>query len=217
MQRAIITVKGRVQRVGYRDIVAEIADKMGITGSVQNLQDGKNVEKIAEAEKKVLEEFLKLLWAKEDSNIKVTKIDVEYQPPKRDHEYFEIIYEDFQKEGFERIGDAVVFLKKIHNVQVEMLGKQDQMLGKQDQMLGKQDQMLGKQDQMLGKQDQMLGKQDQMLDKQDIMVEKLDHTGKEIVNEIRDLRGDLKSYMDRRFIRIEDEISEIRMKIGMSH
>ncbi len=196
MQRAIITVKGRVQRVGYRDLVAEIADKMGITGSVQNLPDGKNVEIIAEAEKKVLEEFLKLLWAKEDSIIKVTKIDVEYQPPKSDHEYFEIIYDDFQKEGFERIGDAVVFLKKIHNVQVEMLGKQDQMLGKQDQMLGKQDQMLGK---------------------QDIMIEKLDYTGKEIVSEIRDLRGDLKSYMDRRFMRIEDEISEIRMKIGMSH
>ncbi len=189
MQRAIITVKGRVQRVGYRDFVSDIADKMGITGYAQNLPDGKNVEIIAEAEKKVLEEFLKLLWAKEDSSIRVTKIDVEYQPPKRDHEYFEIIYDDFQKEGFERIGDAVVFLKKIHTGQLEMLGKQDQMLGKQDQML----------------------------EKQDIMVEKLDHTGKEIVNEIRDLRGDLKSYMDRRFMRIEDEISEIRMKIGMSH
>jgi len=196
MQRAIITVKGRVQRVRYRDFVAEIADKMGITGSVQNLPDGKNVEIIAEAEEKVLEEFLKLLWAKEDSIIKVTKTDVEYQPPRRDHEYFEIIYDDFQKEGFERIGDAVVFLKKIHTGQLEMLGKQDQMLGKQDQMLGKQD---------------------QMLEKQDIMVEKLDHTGKEIVSEIRDLRGDLKSYMDRRFMRIEDEISEIRTKIGMSH
>ena len=182
MQRAIITVKGRVQRVRYRDFVAEIADKMGITGSVQNLPDGKNVEIIAEAEKKVMEEFLKLLWAKEDSIIKVMKIDVEYQSPKRDHDFFEIIYDDFQKEGFERIGDAVVFLKNIHTVQVEMLGKQDQML-----------------------------------EKQDIMVEKLDHTGKEIVSEIRDLRGDLKSYMDRRFMRIEDEISEIRMKIGMSH
>jgi hypothetical protein len=151
---------------------------MGINGYVQNLPDGKNVEIIAEAEKKVLEEFLKLLWAKEDSTIKVTKIDVEYQPPRCDHEYFEIIYDDFQKEGFERIGDAVVFLKKIHTVQVEMLGKQDQMLGKQDQMLGKQD---------------------QMLEKQDIMVEKLDNTGKEIVSEIRDLRGDMKSYLDRRF------------------
>jgi len=189
MQRAIITIKGRVQRVGYRDFVSEIADKMGITGSVQNLPDGKSVEIIAEAEKKVLEEFLKLLWAKGDSSIKVMKIDVEYQPPRRDYDFFEIIYDDFQKEGFERIGDAVVFLKKIHTVQVEMLGKQDQMLGKQDQMLGKQD----------------------------IMIEKLDHTGKEIVSEIRDLRGDLKSYMDRRFMRIEDEISEIRMKIGMSH
>lgn len=121
MQRAIITIKGRVQRVGYRDFVAEIADKMGITGSVKNLPDGKSVEVIAEAEKKVLEEFLKHLWAKEESTIKVLKIDVQYQPPKHDHEYFEIIYDDFQKEGFERIGYAVVFLKKIHNVQEEML------------------------------------------------------------------------------------------------
>ena len=128
MQRAIITVKGRVQRVGYRDLVAEIADKMGINGSVQNLPDGKSVEIIAESDKKVLEEFLKFLWAKEDSIIKVKKIDIDYQPPRRDHDFFEIIYDDFQKEGFERIGDAVVFLKKIHTVQVEMLGKQDQWL-----------------------------------------------------------------------------------------
>lgn len=36
MQRAVITVRGRVQEVGYRDFVAEIANRMDITGIVKN-------------------------------------------------------------------------------------------------------------------------------------------------------------------------------------
>lgn len=32
MKRAVINVKGRVQRVGYRDLVAEIANGLNIGG-----------------------------------------------------------------------------------------------------------------------------------------------------------------------------------------
>lgn len=45
--------RGRVQKIGYRDIVAEIANKMDITGIVENLPDGKSVKKIAEVEEDV--------------------------------------------------------------------------------------------------------------------------------------------------------------------
>jgi len=37
MQRAVIMVRGRVQKVGCRDFVVEIADTMDITGIVENL------------------------------------------------------------------------------------------------------------------------------------------------------------------------------------
>ena len=171
MKRANIIVKGRVQKVGYRDLVAEIANGLNIGGMVKNLPD-RTVKIVAEAEKEILEKFIALIEPTDDPMIKVTDVDVKFEPATREFEYFDIEYEDFQQEGFERLGITAVYLKRIdkkHDQTINELRtfreesgeKQDQMLGKQDQMLGKQDQMLGKQDQMLGKQDQMLGKQDE--------------------------------------------------------
>lgn len=174
MERAIITVRGRVQKVGYRDFVAQIANKMGISGTVQNLPDGKSVKIIAEAEKKILEGFINALWAKEDNVIKVINIDVDYEPSKGEYEFFDIIYDGVQKENFERIGEAVIFLKSLDSGQKVMINKQDRM------------------------------------------IEKLDDARVEIAGEIREMRSDIKSYMDRRFMKIEDEIAGIKMKIGMS-
>lgn len=42
----LITVKGRVQGVGYRFAAKHVAEKMNITGSVKNMPDG-SVEMIA--------------------------------------------------------------------------------------------------------------------------------------------------------------------------
>jgi acylphosphatase len=120
-------------------------------------------------------------------------------------------------------------LKSVKEDTGQMLEKQDTMLEKQDMMLEKQDMMLEKQDMMLEKQDMMLEKQDTMLEKQDMMLEKQDDTiaeirnvsvkidlGKdEIVKEISSLRGDLKSYMENKFAKIEHEIAGIKAKIGM--
>ena len=59
-------------------------------------------------------------------------------------------------------------------------------------------------------------KQDKMLEKQDKMLEKLDETKKEVVGEIRDLRWDLKSYMDKRLVKIENDIAMIKAKMDMN-
>lgn len=58
------------------------------------------------------------------------------------------------------------------------------------------------------KWDQMRGKQDQMLGK-------LDETKTEIVGEIREMRQDLRSYLDNKLIRIEHDIDQIKAKIGL--
>jgi len=79
------------------------------------------------------------------------------------------------------------------------LDKQDRMLEKQDQMLQKQDQMLEKQDQMIGKQDQMLGKQDDMISVQH-----------ETVDEIKGLRKDSKSYLEKEFSEIHKRLHSIK-------
>lgn len=58
---------------------------------------------------------------------------------------------------------------------------------------------------MLGKQDVMSGKMDKMLEKQDVLI-----------SEVRNLREDLKAYMDERFRRLEMEIAKIKEKIGIA-
>ena len=65
------------------------------------------------------------------------------------------------------------------------------------------------------KQDRMLEKQDQMLGKQDQMLEKMDHMETTIKGEITDLRTDLRSYLDRKLSVIEQDIQQIKAKIGL--
>ena len=65
------------------------------------------------------------------------------------------------------------------------------------------------------KQDRMLDKQDQMLDKQDQVIQKIDHMETSITGEIKDLRIDLRSYLDRKFSVVEQDIQQIKIKIGL--
>ena len=51
--------------------------------------------------------------------------------------------------------------------------------------------------------------------KQDRMINKLDHMETSITGEIKDLRIDLRSYLDRKFSAVEQDIQQIKIKIGM--
>lgn len=54
-----------------------------------------------------------------------------------------------------------------------------------------------------------------MLDKQDQMIHKMDHMETSITGEIKDLRTDLRSYLDRKFSVMEQDIQQIKIKIGL--
>jgi acylphosphatase len=231
MKRAIIIATGKVQKVGYRDFVQDSARELGITGYVENVEDG-TVKIVCEGEEPKIEEFIKDITVKKDF-IDVSGVSVKYEAPTDEFKLFKIKYGDVPEELGDRLGTAILYLgatnqkldagfKMLGDKQDIMLEKQDKMLEKQDRMLEKQDKMLEKQDKMLEKQDRMLEKQDLMLEKQDLMLEKLDNTIKaidqskeEIVTEIRSLREDLRSYMENRFAKIEREIEVIKSKIGM--
>lgn len=113
MQRAMITVRGRLQEVGYRDFAAEIANRMDITGIAENLPGEKSVKITAEAEKDVLDEFIELLWAKGEPMIKVLDIGAAFEPATGEHEFFDIVYGDFQEEAFERLCVMVAHLRRM--------------------------------------------------------------------------------------------------------
>jgi acylphosphatase len=53
-------VRGRVQGVGYRYFVQDVARREGLTGTVRNLDDGR-VEAVAEGDTEALERFERAL------------------------------------------------------------------------------------------------------------------------------------------------------------
>jgi acylphosphatase len=202
MERSVILVSGRVQKVGYRSKVIALAQEMGIVGWVGNLPDGR-VKVVAEGDAAALDRFATALKVK-NSLIEVAVVEVERQDASGEFDDFskrvdrgetdsrldrsaELLKEliDVTRHGFSDLGQK---MDRMLDKQDIMIDKQDQMLDKQDEtiaaikgidskmdrMLDKQDIMIDKQDQMLDKQDIMIDKQDQMLDKQDMMIDKQD-------------------------------------------
>ena len=102
-------------------------------------------------------------------------------------------------------GYVISIIDYMHLIQVEQLSKGIPAIISIDK----------KQDRMLDKQDQMLDKQDQMLDKQDQVIQKMDHMETSITGEINDLRTDLRSYLDRKLSVMEQDIQQIKIKIGL--
>lgn len=201
MMRLTAYVSGRVQRVGYLAKALSLAGELDLVGLVQNRPDGR-VLVIAEGERSDLERFAARL-AINNTFIDVQNIEIEYTPGSG-------AFSNFRKitgpdEIGERLDDGIEILKMMVSSLDSMNGKMDKMLDKQDQALGKMDRMLDKQDQALDKQDLMLDKQDQMLGKQDEMLDRQDTT----IEEIRGIRGDLKSHIDLRFERIEADLAEL--------
>ena len=57
-----VILSGRIQKVGFRACIRQIASKLGITGEVMNLEDGR-VLIHATAEPVILEKFTSMLYS----------------------------------------------------------------------------------------------------------------------------------------------------------
>ena len=189
MKRAVIIAKGKVQKVGYRDFVQDSARELGIIGYVENLEDG-NVKIVCEGKEAEINEFIKSIKVKRDF-IDVVEAPVEYQEPTGEFKLFKILYGDVPEELGDRLGAALLYLSAAN-----------QKIDAGFKMLGE-------------KQDHTLEKQDKTIAAIGEVSEKIDGGKEEIVTEIKSLRGDLKSYMESKFAKIEHEIVEIKAKIGM--
>ncbi len=201
-----ITAKGRVQKVGYRDEVEEIARKLNVTGFVENVKPY-DVRIVAEGEDEHIDLFIKRLKIIKFP-IDVESVEVNFDDFRGEFEYFEIKRGEWGEEIVERLDTAGKLLYR----SVE-LGESTLKVAERSVELGEESVEIGKK--MLGKQDMMLGKQDETIDAIGGVSERIDRSKEEIVTEISALRDDLRSYMEEKFTRIEHDVEAIKTKIGM--
>lgn len=114
MIKARIIVKGRVQGVGYRAFVKQIARRLWIKGLVRNLEDV-GVEIFCECTKEVLQNFVEMIDRKGDPkevfSLNVEKINIynegekDYVNPPEEFKIFDVDYgielTSYQKEYLE--------------------------------------------------------------------------------------------------------------------
>ena len=189
MNKIKATVSGRIQNVGYRAKVIGIAKDLGLTGFIQNLDDGR-VWIIAESKNGDFGKFLDAIRIK-NTLINVADVEVEYADPTGDFaDFYKLVGEG---ETDERLDKASDYLKEMIDVMKAGFGS---LNSKTDMMIDVMKAGFGSLD----------SKMDVMIEKQDVMIEKQDET----TAEIRGLREDMKGYMDRKFGEIESELDVIK-------
>lgn len=76
---AHVFVSGRVQGVGYRATIWDVATRLGLKGWVRNLADGR-VEAVFEGDRTLVEQML--TWCRQGPpTAVVTDVSVRYEPP----------------------------------------------------------------------------------------------------------------------------------------
>lgn len=90
MERRSIIVHGRVQGVGFRAGVQQVAARLNLTGWVKNKSDG-SVELEAEGEASRLDEFQQEIEKGPTPFAKVRHIDTTSKEPKQEEKSFRVI------------------------------------------------------------------------------------------------------------------------------
>ena len=142
-------VSGKVQEVGYRARIVDIANTLGLKGMVENQKDGR-VKIIAEGEDEKLKWFESAIDIK-NTLIYVSSIEKEYSPACNEFDNFGKLV--VKGETDTRLDTAAVYLKEIVS---EVKNMNDNLGGKMDQMLGKQDELLDEVRDINGKFDRVL-------------------------------------------------------------
>ena len=221
MNKIKATVSGSIQKVGYRAKVIGIAQEMGLTGFVQNLDDGR-VRVIAESENGNFEKFLDAIRIK-NTLIDVFNVEVEYADATGD-------FADFYKlvsggETDERLDTAANYLKEMIGIMRDGFSdmrtgfsemKEEMRTGfsemKEEMRTGfgnldsKMDVMIAAQNETTTEMRTGFGNLDS---KMDVMITAQNET----TTEIRGLREDLKTYTDQKFGELESELDVIKVAL----
>lgn len=87
-RRVHILVSGKVQGVFYRATTKEVADRLGLTGWVRNLPDGR-VEIVAEGEEDALKNLISWCW-EGPPLARVDNVEVRWEPYRGEYDSFSV-------------------------------------------------------------------------------------------------------------------------------
>src|SRR5690606_31181297 len=118
MRRLTAYISGKVQKTGYRARVVSVARDFGLSGYVQNLDDGR-VKVVAEGEDYDLESLLAAINIK-NTLIQVADIQKEYSAATNDFQgFFKVV--SGSGETDQRIDQAAELLKELISVNKDVL------------------------------------------------------------------------------------------------
>jgi len=136
MKSVKLIAKGRVQKVGYRSLVDEIAFALGVRGYVKNLEN-KTVEIVAEHEdEQVLKKFTEMIKINEFP-IRVDEVAVEKITMKT-YKEFEVIEGPLEIENRESLEAGAIYMRKLASSMNQMNSSMNKMTDEQKKMTGEQ-------------------------------------------------------------------------------
>jgi len=192
--RLLAFVSGRVQRAGYHARIVSLAKALDLTGTVQNLENGK-VMVLAEGDEADLRRLQKGLPVK-NHIIDVTSVEASYSQARGD-------FEDFFKlvgsgETDERLDTGIECLKKL----IVVNEKGFQTLGEKVDCVGEKVAEVGRNVQCVGDGVKSLkAKMDRMQECQETTL-----------YELKGHRSDIKEHLDSRFYCLEDLLTPSRIE-----
>lgn len=89
-ERRRIIVRGRVQGVGFRFFARDLATRLGLTGFVRNLSDGRSVEAVVQGPRNSVDLFASAMRAGPPGSF-VSDYDESAEPPDPAADWFSIL------------------------------------------------------------------------------------------------------------------------------
>ncbi len=191
MKRLTATVSGKVQKVGYRKRIIDIASAFGIKGIVENLEDGR-VKIVAEGDDEKLKWFENAIEIK-NTLIQVASVEKDYSPARGEFAGFGKIVAGDETDsrldkGIDVMNKMLVAIIDVKTTIVDMnsnLGGKMDVLGDKIDVVGDKVDALGSKMDVLGdkidvvgdKVDAFGGKMDVLGDKIDVVGDKVDSLG----------------------------------------
>ena len=172
MKRLTAYVSGKIQKVGYRKRVIDIARALGLKGMIENLNDGR-VKIIAEGDDEKLKWFESAIDIK-NTLIQVSSIEMAYSAAGSEFSQFGKSVDEGETDsrldkGVEVMKEILVAIKGVNksldDMNSNLGGKIDRIDGKMDRTLQKQDELLVEVKDMNAS---LNDKMDKVLDKTDV-------------------------------------------------